>query len=110
MVSCVVVKRRKKNYVSFIYSSSYDSIEFLMTISISLFTFMIKIIMNCDFRSEMKEMQLRECTVEVNHQGPIEPTVLFLPSRCRLRQSPDSNQNITISLKLGHISISLLTR
>ena len=69
MVSCVVVKRRKKNllacilvctaYVSFICSSSYDSIEFLMTISISLFTFMIKIIMNCDFRSEMKEMQLR---------------------------------------------------
>ena len=70
MVSCVVVEREKKKtllacilvctvYVNFIYSSSYDSIEFLMTISISLFTFMIKIIMNCDFRSEMKEMQLR---------------------------------------------------
>ena len=46
-------------YVSFICSSSYDSIEFLMTISISLFAVMIELIMNCNFRSEMKEMQLK---------------------------------------------------
>ena len=69
MVSCVVVEREKKKlsacifvctvYVNFIYSSSYDSIEFLMTISISLFAVMIKLIMNCNFRSEMKEMQLK---------------------------------------------------
>ena len=46
-------------YVSFICSSSYAAIEFVMTITISLFTFMDKLIMNCNFRSEMKEMQLK---------------------------------------------------